>query len=396
MAPFFLAAMSAATTAPCDCAPRTALFCSSSRPRAVRRIPCRRASSSPASFSSAEALAMALACSLASFSMREISDVSRPAAACASLRPASASCTLVRAASRFSMRSLCSAVATPRADCTSLVCWSQGASSSRTASSSTRIFSTSPLTSSFMASSLASSFSSSLAILAALASSSGASAVYLSLSAAMASLFLTSLAAFSSSFFALAFICLRSSRNFMSLRSNSLKLLLVASSSFWMRSCSFTAASYFPFISPSSLSWDFIFSRSSASCARMPSFCSVSESSLACDSLMQSWNIMPFHFIISASLERYSSASVLAPSRPSRSFSTSFTRFTMLPRFSFISSSCLVPSSIFSTYLLVPMMSSRYSRRPSSWGVRDLGFIMEICSTSPWRMRNRLLSRSIP
>lgn len=41
-------------------------------------------------------------------------------------------------------------------------------------------------------------------------------------------------------------------------------------------------------------------------------------------------------------------------------------------------------SSIFWTYLLVPIISSRYSRKPSSWGPWALGFINEICSTSPW------------
>ena len=44
---------------------------------------------------------------------------------------------------------------------------------------------------------------------------------------------------------------------------------------------------------------------------------------------------------------------------------------------------CLAHSSILSTYLSVPMMSSRYSNSPVSCGVTDLGFIMEICSTSP-------------
>ena len=44
---------------------------------------------------------------------------------------------------------------------------------------------------------------------------------------------------------------------------------------------------------------------------------------------------------------------------------------------------CLAHSSILSTYLSVPMMSSRYSSRPVSCGVRDLGFMRDICSTSP-------------
>lgn len=48
---------------------------------------------------------------------------------------------------------------------------------------------------------------------------------------------------------------------------------------------------------------------------------------------------------------------------------------------------CLLASSMRSTYLLDPIMSSRYSRNPSSCGVCALGFISEICSTSPCRVR---------
>lgn len=45
----------------------------------------------------------------------------------------------------------------------------------------------------------------------------------------------------------------------------------------------------------------------------------------------------------------------------------------------------LYESSIFSTYLLVPIMSSRYSRKPSSCGPCAFGFMSEICSTSPYQ-----------
>ena len=52
-------------------------------------------------------------------------------------------------------------------------------------------------------------------------------------------------------------------------------------------------------------------------------------------------------------------------------------------------SHCLYDSSIFSTYLIVPMMSSRYSKKPSSWGPWAFGFMSEICSTSPWKVTDQ-------
>ena len=90
------------------------------------------------------------------------------------------------------------------------------------------------------------------------------------------------------------------------------------------------------------------------------------------------------------------SASFFTISNASFSFSTSVNRETIPPLFSFNSSSFLPASSIGSTYWFVPMISSIYSNNPSSPGFTPFGFIIEICSTSPCKIKNRLLFKSTP
>jgi len=70
--------------------------------------------------------------------------------------------------------------------------------------------------------------------------------------------------------------------------------------------------------------------------------------------------------------------------------------FSLEARWSFSTSVAFCASSMGATWQLEPMMSSRYSRIPSSCAVGALGFIIEICSTSPCRIRKRLWSRSMP
>mmetsp|Transcript_30588 Transcript_30588/g.94739 ORF Transcript_30588/g.94739 Transcript_30588/m.94739 type:complete len:594 (-) Transcript_30588:205-1986(-) len=97
-----------------------------------------------------------------------------------------------------------------------------------------------------------------------------------------------------------------------------------------------------------------------------------------------------------------SSATMKASASPfeawsaSRSFSVTFKRLSFSVRASHFSSTSFEAASMGSTYAFEPMMSSRYSNKPSSCGDGALGFIIAICSTSPWRMRKRLLSRSMP
>lgn len=58
---------------------------------------------------------------------------------------------------------------------------------------------------------------------------------------------------------------------------------------------------------------------------------------------------------------------------------------TFSPRCSFRSSTRRHRTSMGSLRRQEPMMSSRYSNMPSSCSVCPLGFIMAICSTSPWQ-----------
>ena len=57
---------------------------------------------------------------------------------------------------------------------------------------------------------------------------------------------------------------------------------------------------------------------------------------------------------------------------------------TFSPRASFKFSTSLVNCSIGSLKRLDPIMSSKYSSMPSSCSDCAFGFIMDICSTSPW------------
>mmetsp|Transcript_9550 Transcript_9550/g.37224 ORF Transcript_9550/g.37224 Transcript_9550/m.37224 type:complete len:259 (+) Transcript_9550:2638-3414(+) len=254
----------------------------------------------------------------------------------------------------------------------------------------------SPLRDSSMASRVASSFSTRDSSSAFLASSSGTSFSIASHSFVMSSRFLVSLATFSSSFFARDFMFLRSSLCLMSLRSNSANSFVALSSSpfnsFSLTACSLTTTSS----SSTALSYSVDFAFSSSSFASSSATDSAILATLSRASLTYIWYATVLCLRHSRSLAMKASASCLASSRTSFSFSTSLRRLTWPVRFSFNSSRALLFCSMGSTYWLVPMMSSRYSRRPSSPGFAAFGFIMEICSTSPWRMRNLLLLRSTP
>lgn len=56
----------------------------------------------------------------------------------------------------------------------------------------------------------------------------------------------------------------------------------------------------------------------------------------------------------------------------------------------------LTPSSISYMNILDPMISYKYYSSPGLSLSPDLGFICDICSTSPWSIKNLLLFRSIP
>lgn len=72
------------------------------------------------------------------------------------------------------------------------------------------------------------------------------------------------------------------------------------------------------------------------------------------------------------------------------SFSTIRKRFSLDWRSSFNCSTFWFASSIGALYLDVPIISSRYSSRPSSCSEGALGFICAIDSTSPYQLRDEI------
>mmetsp|Transcript_7863 Transcript_7863/g.12403 ORF Transcript_7863/g.12403 Transcript_7863/m.12403 type:complete len:397 (-) Transcript_7863:616-1806(-) len=355
----------------------------SRRPRISRVVSfaccsCSRAAASASRRSVARALSLSSVDSASAISSdllaTSASAVSAPVRASVSLRFAtSLACT---SRSR-------SVVATSTRALAPAIFPSHGVSSRCATSSSAPIFAISPLSDSTVASRAASSLSTRLSSSAFFASSSGTSFSIAATSAAIVVRFAASFASFSSSFLARCFMFFRSSRCLMSLRSNSANSEAAWSSS--ARSvASALACSLWLFSKPFTLAWCSVHLARSCS-----SFCSSSAlepailATLVRASCTKSWYKTERVLSSCRSLAMYASASCLAPCRASRSFSTSLRRFTCPPRFSLSSSSALALASMCSTYCWVPMISSRYSNRPSSLGFTDLGFIMEICSTSP-------------
>ena len=370
-------------------------FCSSlprtSRAAAEAAASCARAAASASRRSSARARSAA---SVASASA--MSRVLAAAAALAFSAPCLASCSL-RCASRFCETSTSrSAVATSARALASAILPSQGESARRAASSAAPAAAISPLSDSSIDSSFVSSAPTSASRLAFFASSAGRASSIARVSAAMSSRFLLSLTSFSSIFLARCFMFFKFSRCWMSFFSKSANAAVAAArsarSAASAAACSACCASSVSIASECSSCLPFSCSslerraslsaatRFSSARASAPRLCSNSDLAAA------TWR----------SLAMNVSASALAPPSASRSFSTSFRRLTCPPLWSLSASSAFAFSSIGSTYWFVPMMSSRYSSRPSSPGFCALGFIIEICSTSPCRMRNRLLFRSTP
>mmetsp|Transcript_5406 Transcript_5406/g.14510 ORF Transcript_5406/g.14510 Transcript_5406/m.14510 type:complete len:410 (-) Transcript_5406:501-1730(-) len=325
-----------------------------------------------------------------------ISSVLDFARALAASAPALASSNLALASSFWVARRSRSVTATSTAAFASAILPSHGDSAACAFSSWAPMAAISPLRDSSMASSAPSSFSTRDSSSAFFASSKGTSVSMASHSFAMSSRFLVSLATFSSSFLARDFIFLRSSLCLMSLRSNSANSFVARSSSFLSVFSSVACVLTTTSSSSTALSYSADLAFSSSSLPLRSATDSAILATLSVASLTYIWYAIVLWRRHSRSLAMKASASRLASSRTSFSFSTSLRRFTWPERFSLSSSSALLAASMGSTYWLVPMISSRYSRRPSSPGVAPLGFIMEICSTSPWRIRNRLLFRSTP
>lgn len=89
-------------------------------------------------------------------------------------------------------------------------------------------------------------------------------------------------------------------------------------------------------------------------------------------------------------LKRWSASRLILPdheltSRADFSRSTTLSLFIFSPRSSFSVSTSCEACSIGSLYFVVPMISSRYSNRPSSCSFWALAFIWAIDSTSPYR-----------
>ena len=394
--PLALAAISARTMAPFDRSVSAAVLRCSSLPRISRCVSFALASAARFA-ASASRRSAARAFSLSSVaSASAISSLLLFASAVASWAPDLAFSSFSRASRHWFASRSRSAAATSTAALASASFPSQGCSARCAASSRSPTRAISPLSEASISSSAFSSactFSSSSAFF---ASSIGASRSIAAVSSAMSFCFFASLASLSSSFFERAFALFRSSRCWMSFRSNSANAFVASSSSFFSSAsaaaCVLTTASSAS--AASELAADLARSAASvsSSSATLDSIAAVASSA----SREKSWYSTERVLRSSRSFAMKSSASAFAPPSASRSFSTILRRFTCDPRLSLSSSSAFAFSSIGSTYWFVPMMSSRYSSRPSSPGFSPLGFIIEICSTSPWRIRNRLLFRSTP
>jgi len=92
----------------------------------------------------------------------------------------------------------------------------------------------------------------------------------------------------------------------------------------------------------------------------------------------------------------YATALFFSPSSEFVSAYAAFTLFVFWILSSYLSSSAFSSPSIYWTYLWDPMISSKYSSNPTSLEFKAIGFIRDICSTSPCKIKNLLCSRSIP
>ena len=95
------------------------------------------------------------------------------------------------------------------------------------------------------------------------------------------------------------------------------------------------------------------------------------------------WYNSVFFVFSSFSILMNFSASSFSPTNERTSLSAALTRTTFSAHKSFDKSTAFPASSIFSMYLFVPIISSRYSSSPSSCSVAAFGFIWAIDSTSP-------------
>mmetsp|Transcript_12171 Transcript_12171/g.22540 ORF Transcript_12171/g.22540 Transcript_12171/m.22540 type:complete len:486 (+) Transcript_12171:1289-2746(+) len=300
------------------------------------------------------------------------------------------------AASAACVMSLISVSVVPMDASTSDTCCFTGAIAACFSSNPPRSASVSALAASSNASMRCSSLTFFAAALPTAASSEGTAASHFSAFNFAAPALSSSSFTVQASFFSVDLLNLISSRSLMSCRSNAVNCFLVASSSFTIKSCSDARLEALPSSSDSSAAFSLSFAASYALRSLSSSCLPLNPAEMALASAPFFWYSTLCFCRTSLPFRTLASASTFAPSRLSRSVSVTFALA------SFSARSSLSPSSSFSEQVmpskcrLLPMMSSKNSSSPSSCSVFALGGIMAICSTSPCRIRKRLLSRSMP